>query len=640
MGESKPGSTETPSLPTHNEVFDKAVGQCPVVGVKIGGVPVSALVDTGSEVTTITENFFNKHFSQQGLLSTNTWLKLTAANGLDIPYVGYFEADVECCGKLIEKRGILVVQDPPNASSQRRKAAVPGLLGMNVIGKCQDILKQNFGSCYMEQMTTEWRDVFQAVTHSALSVAGLAKIAGRSGVRVPAGSVSTVQITGWRGRPGDNDLVIVESLQGPLPGSGKLSLVPTVTQVRHGRAFIRLVNFSPEDVYLEPRTRVGVMHHVMGINSDESGLNFYQGSSNEVHIRPADKAVHGGEGRNQGKQVSIPVDLSDIECSIKEKDQLSKLLQNHAHLFVDDDDDLGYTDRVKHQIHTVNDVPVNQPYRRIPPSEYQSVKNHIQKLLDKQIIRESYSPYASPIVVVKKKDGSMRLCVDYRKLNQKTVKDAYPLPRIAESWDALKGAKYFTTLDLASGYHQVAMDENDRAKTAFTTPFGLYEYDRMPFGLCNAPATFQRLMQATMNDFIFQILLVYLDDILVYASTFQEHLERLDKVFSRLSKAGLRLKLSKCSFLRKQVTYLGHNVSADGVATDCNKISAVTNWGRPKGVRELRSFLGLCGYYRRYVRGFAQTAGPLHELINTCNREIKKKKESESIISGEMEADP
>ena len=131
------------------------------------------------------------------------------------------------------------------------------------------------------------------------------------------------------------------------------------------------------------------------------------------------------------------------------------------------------------------------------------------------------------------------------------------------------------------------MDENDRAKTAFTTPFGLYEHDCM------------------------------LDDILVYASIFQEHLERLDQVFSRLSKAGLRLKLSKCSFLRKRVTYLGHNVSADGVATDCNKISVVTNWGRPKGVRELRFFLGLCGYYRRYVRGFAQTAGPLHELINS-----------------------
>ena len=134
----------------------------------------------------------------------------------------------------------------------------------------------------------------------------------------------------------------------------------------------------------------------MGINSDESGLNFYQGSSNEVHIRPTDKAVHGGEGRNQGKQVSIPVDLSDIECSIKEKDQLSKLLQNHAHLFVEDDDDLGYTDGVKHQIHTVNDVAVNQLYRRIPPSEYQSVKNHIQKLLDKQIIRERAAVHMPP----------------------------------------------------------------------------------------------------------------------------------------------------------------------------------------------------------------------------------------------------
>lgn len=224
-------------------------------------------------------------------------------------------------------------------------------------------------------------------------------------------------------------------------------------------------------------------------------------------------------------------------------------------------------------------------------------------------------------MLVRKTDGSLRLCVDYRKLNAKTRRDAFPLPRIDESLDALGGAEIFSTIDLASGYHQVSVHEKDRHKTAFITPFGLYEYHRMPFGLCNAPATFQRLMQSIMSDLVFHIALVYLDDLLVYSATFSDHLVRLETVFKRLRDTGLKIKVEKCHFLQSEVRFLGHRVSAQGVSTDPEKVNAVKQWPIPSTPKELRSFLGFCSYYRRFIEGFSQIAGPLHDLVNACLRE-------------------
>ena len=181
-----------------------------------------------------------------------------------------------------------------------------------------------------------------------------------------------------------------------------------------------------------------------------------------------------------------------------------KVFWKHRDVFAAGDDDLAYTDRVKHQIPTVDEVPVNFPFRSIPPTQYEEVKKYIRKLLDAKVIKESYSPYPAPsTVVVRKKNDSLRMSVDYRKVNSNTIKDALPLPRIDESLNALKGGNRFSSLDLASGYNQVAIDEKDRHKTAFATPFGLYEFERMPFCLCNAPATFQRLMRGYLADMLF-----------------------------------------------------------------------------------------------------------------------------------------
>lgn len=600
-------------------VYEKAVGECPVVTVRLGGIEIPCLLDSGSEVSTITEEFFNEHFRPQGktLLPTGDWLRLTAANGLEIPYVGYLELDVEALGVMIPRRGILVVKSPASQEARQRKKKIPGLLGMNIIAQLHEPFKNG-----KAEISSGWSEVLK-ITSSAqsISVRGFAKVAGKSQIRVPAGSVSVLRINGWQGPQTRNTAALVEPLSGQVPGN--LVVINTLTHVNNGQLHVRVANITDEDVWLQPHTRIGgVLHEITDVEDTKNSIDFKRVSVNEEMV-----FVRESTTEEEQEQPSVcPIDLSNVECTPEQKKKLETLFKKHASVFTKDENDLGYTETVKHKIPTIDQVPVAQPYRRIPPNQFQEAKDHIRKLLDNGIIQESHSPYAAPIVLVRKKDGSLRLCVDYRRLNAKTVRDQFPLPRIEESIDAIGNAKWFSTMDLASGFNQVAMDEEDRHKTAFTTPFGIFEYNRMPMGMTNSPATFQRLMQTCLNDYIFQILLVYLDDIIVYSNTFDEHIERLDRVFTRLREHGLKLKPEKCKFLQHKVTYVGHQISSDGITTDPEKTRAVSEWKPPTTVKELRSFLGFCSYYRRFVKDFARIAGPLHQLVNNCLHELKVEK--------------
>jgi hypothetical protein len=290
------------------------------------------------------------------------------------------------------------------------------------------------------------------------------------------------------------------------------------------------------------------------------------------------------------------------------------LVSKYQSIFSQGDHDLGCATAVKHRIDTGDSKPVRQCLRRQPPHYQEEIDRQIDEWLKLGQISPSQSEWASNIVVVKKKDGSLRFCVDYRQVNEKTIKDSYPLPRIDECLDCLGGAKWFSTMDLRSGYHQVAMEEKDKDKTTFITRRGAHSFNVMPFGLCNASATFQRLMDCTMRGLQYETCLIYLDDIIVFSADIPTHLRRLETIFERLQKASLKLKPSKCSFLQRHVSFLGYEISESGVQTDPQKIEAVVNWPVPKKLREVRGFLGLCGYYRRFVENFSKVAAPLHAL--------------------------
>ena len=255
---------------------------------------------------------------------------------------------------------------------------------------------------------------------------------------------------------------------------------------------------------------------------------------------------------------------------------------------------------------------------------YEEVKAHIQEMLDVGAIRPSNSPWASAVVLVWKKDGKLQFSIDLQKLNSRTIKDAYSLPRIDETLDCLNGVEWFSSLDLKSEYLQVEMEEDSKALTAFTVgPLGFYEYEYMPFGLTDAPATFQWLMQSCLGKLHSHYCIIYLDDVIVFSRTPEEHVFRLRAVLEKLKQGGLKLKASKCEFLRQVLTYLGHVVSKDGIQTDLKKVEAIHKWPIPTNMTEVRSFLGFTNYYQWFIMKYAQVAKPLYKLIlgeNACRK--------------------
>jgi hypothetical protein len=324
-----------------------------------------------------------------------------------------------------------------------------------------------------------------------------------------------------------------------------------------GTITVRVVNVDHKPVKLKSGTKMGSLKLIDTINAN---------------ICAVVKVSEGGGSEVAGMITDALADKSST-LTASEKDKLAQLLLKYDTIISRGTTDLGMCTLLEHRIDTGDANPIRMAPRRIPYFQQEEVQKDLELKEAAGIVRKSNSPWASPIVVVRKKDGTARTCVDYRKLNDVTKKDAHPLPRIDDIFDALRGTKYFSTLDVASGHHQVAVAKKDQEKTGFVTPWGHYEYTVMPFGLCNAPATFQRLMALVFSGLIGLDCLIYLDDIIIFAPTFDVHLIRLEKVFSKLQNHNLKIKLSKCCFGRADVKFLGHVVSSSGIAVDQDKVS-------------------------------------------------------------------
>ncbi|PAA77512.1 hypothetical protein BOX15_Mlig028235g4 [Macrostomum lignano] len=306
--------------------------------------------------------------------------------------------------------------------------------------------------------------------------------------------------------------------------------------------------------------------------------------------------------------------LNETDLSEAQKRKVIELFHRYQNIVSKDQWDIGKTQMGEFKIETTDEIPVRIPLRKQSPEQREFVSGHVQQLLEHDLIEPSESEWSCPIVLARKKSGEFRFCCDFRQLNNKTKKDSFPLPLIQESLESLAGNMYFSTLDMVGAYWSVKVRETDREKLAFRTHDGLFQWKVLPFGVTNGPACFQRIMQKILGDYAYKFALLYLDDVICTGRNFEEMLRNLELIFSRLADAGMKIKPEKIFLFRKEVTFLGHTVCQHGIYTSKDKIEKVQTWPRPENISELRGFLGLAGYYRRFIKDFARISEPLNNL--------------------------
>ena len=348
-----------------------------------------------------------------------------------------------------------------------------------------------------------------------------------------------------------------------------------------------------------------------------------------THVLPAEKPPEQSTLTEAERQELIlkKLDLTGLEAWPEEQaDKTHSLLKEYHDIFSLEKNDTSHTKATKHKIvlKDPDTPPFKERFHRIPPPQLDEVHAHLKMMLDAGVIRPSNSPWCNAVVLIRKKDGSLHFCIDFRRLNALTVKDSHPLPRICETLESLAGVAHYSTIDMNSGFWQVPMDEESKQHTAFTLgSMGLYECKSMPFGLCNTPPTFQRLMLNCLGELNLTYCLIYLNDVIIFSRTEEEHLEQMRVVFDRFRKHGLKLKPSKCEVFKTEINYLAHHVSKRGVLPSKKNLEAITQCPPPDTYTKVKSFVGLVGHYRHFIKGFANIAAPLYDLTSGENKDKK-----------------
>lgn len=601
----KPRATST-EIPKH------LIGPSPIVPIRIEGVYTKALLDSGAQVTLLYRDFYEKHLRHLPLKALKD-LEIWGIGTESLPYDGYLQVKLdlgpEVTGQPRSCEALAIVCPRPTGDHRG---------GSMIVGTNTDLVRRLLTPVILEEGHTGelhpmLRPVYNKIAEERLAPSEVGRVWRLGGPRkvLQVGEVARLQVSvRTKGLPsGPYVLLETDPTQG---GEAGLEIVPEVIptkvlQQTRGRVSVDVCNVSTSPVILRARAPIGQVVSATPLLPNE--------------------AKESKRGPEIPEEKFFP---KDAPISAEWKKRLQTQVLKWRELFSRDEFDVGLARSTEHRIRLQEDKPFRERSRRVPLGDLDDLREQLNELQRTKVIKESRSPYASPIVLVRKKNGSIRLCIDYRTLNRRTIPDQYATPRIEDALQCLSGAKWFSVLDLRSGYHQIPMHPDDKEKTAFICPLGFFEFNRMPQGLTGAPATFQRLMEKTVGDMNLIEVLVYLDDIIVFGKTLEEHEQRLEKVLKRLHEEGLKLSLEKCQFCLPSVTYLGHVVSAEGVSTDPRKLEAVTSWPRPRTVTEVRSFLGFCSYYRRFVEGFARIAKPLNELLQNGETKVEQKTPSQS----------
>ncbi|UYV71117.1 K02A2.6-like, partial [Cordylochernes scorpioides] len=539
------------------------------IDIKIEGKMTRALVDSGSSYSVISERF---RLKLKKIMFAETDVTLRVANGKIVRPKERCTLKLDLNG-LQESFEFVVMEDCSHEV----------ILGWDFLKLSRAIIDSADDTLFLEKCLFEDTPKNSSPLYSELEY------------RIEPASIQLIEVAS---RDIPNDAIVVAECRKELLLERELTAPSSVISLTNNRGKLWVVNWSPY-----PKLIPQGMHVADSAVIEDSQLCTLA-DCNQVET----EAEHSEDPKTSEFFIDDSLDES-------QKEKLRNLLKNYTDIFEFNKRKQFKDVNVKHRINTGDHLPTKQRPYRVAPRERQIIQDEVNKMEKLDIIQPSESPWASPVVLIRKKDGSWRFCVDYRRLNKITKKDVYPLPRIDDTLDCLRGARFYSSMDLQSGYWQIDVEESDREKTAFITPDGLYEFKVMPFGLCNAPATFERMIDNLLKGLKWTICLCYLDDIIVFSDGFEEHLRRLQLVLNCLKKAGLCLNSKKCKFGAKTITVLGHEVSENGIRPDQEKIRAVRDFATPRSLKEVRSFLGLSSYYRRFIPNYAHLAQPLNDLL-------------------------